>query len=101
MKVIDHEPYLWFFFERNDSFFLDVNCNHSFAGYFFMIELLPEELTNYKSEGHNYLNKLANDIQFTAPIVKDSKSTYKDRDVSSQYIEESLSAIKLWRKTFK
>ncbi|MDH5433297.1 MAG: hypothetical protein OEY19_05085 [Gammaproteobacteria bacterium] len=98
MRVIDHEPHAWFFFEKGGVFFLDANCNHSAFGYSYMIELSPEETEKYKRGGREYLGKLAYDIHYSAPIVKGSNSIYKGRDVSKEYSEESMLAIKLWRE---
>ncbi len=53
MKVLDHEPQFWFLTEEGGSLFLDANCNHSFVGYSFMIELSPLEQTEYKTKGHS------------------------------------------------
>ena len=33
MKVIDHEPGLWFLPGDDDRLFLDVNCEHGAVGY--------------------------------------------------------------------
>ena len=98
MKVVDHEPHSWFLFEENHSLLLDVNCNHSAFGYTYMIKLSPEETIEYKALGNEYLNKLANDIQYSAPILKNSNSIHKGRDVSQKYSKKSLAAITKWRK---
>ena len=99
MKVLDHEPQLWFLTEEGGSLFLYANCNHSFAGYSFMIELSPMEQTEYKSRGHSYLSWLAQDIQDTAPILAASNSPYKGRDVSEAHAKNLSAAIKSWSKT--
>ena len=39
MKVIDHEPQSWFLLEKDRAIFLDANCNHSFYGYTFTLQL--------------------------------------------------------------
>lgn len=97
MRVIDHEPHAWFFFEKDDSYFLDANCNHSAFGYSYMIELSSDEVAKYKNGDREYLGKLAYDIHYSAPIVKGSNSIYRGRDVSKEYSEQSMAAINLWR----
>lgn len=98
MKILDHEPQFWLLAEEGGSLFLDANCNHSFVGYSFMIELSPQELTEYKTKGHGYLSWLAQDIQNTAPILAASNSPYKGRDVSEEYAGQLASAIENWIK---
>ena len=97
MKVLDQEPWAWTLFEKDNSYFLDANCNHSAFGYSFMIELNEAEMSEFKKIGRNYLNKLAYDIHYSAPIHKDSKSIYKGRDVAAKYTEECSKAFQEWR----
>ena len=99
MRVVDHEPHAWFLFEEGGSYFLDANCSHSAFGYCYMIELLPEETSKYKSEGRSYLSILAHDIHYSAPVATGSKSIYKGRDVSSHYAEKTQTAIRKWRES--
>ena len=99
MKVLDHEPLCWFLAEEGGTLFLDANCNHSFAGYSFVIELSPQEVAEYKYKGRDYLRWLAQDIQSSAPILAASYSVYKGRDVSDIYSEKLLAAIKTWCET--
>jgi hypothetical protein len=98
MRVIDHEPHSWFLFQEGENLFLDANCSHSFFGYGWMIQLNEEEQQCFKAEGRTYLNKLAQSIQDSAPILTVSTSKYKDRDVSRDYREQTSSAVKLWRE---
>lgn len=96
MKVIDTEKQFWYLLECNGKFYLDVLCNQSFAYYSFTIELNESELHHYNSEGRTYLNHLARDIQFSAPIMEKSKSQFKERNVSEQKSEQITDAIKSW-----
>lgn len=98
MKVVDHEPHSWFLFEENGMLLLDANCNHSAFGYTYMVQLSPEELVEYRKKGRSYLNNLAHDIHYSAPIVKGSKSVYIGRDVSNENSEKSLTAVRTWRE---
>ena len=98
MQVIDHEPQFWFLFKNTDSFVFNVNCDHSFVGYDFTIVLSAEETVKYKTEGRLYLNRLAEEINYSAPIVKGSGSKYKDRSAQSQYENEMQLAVEKWRE---
>lgn len=97
MKVIDHEDFFWFLFEHEGQQYLDVNCSMGVFSYAFMILLNEEELALYLSGGRNYLNKLASDIQYSAPIAKESNSIYKGRDYSKTLSTLALEAVNSWR----
>lgn len=98
MKVIDEEKSSWFLFEEDGKLLFDVNCSHSFVGYDFMMFLNEEEIALYKEKGREYLNELANAIDYSSPISKTSTSKYKERYVYEQYSEQSLDAIDVWRE---
>ena len=66
MRVIDFEAQFWFFLTNEDNFFIDVNCSNSFVGFGRLIKLNELEISHYKLNGKNYLNQLANDIQYYA-----------------------------------
>jgi hypothetical protein len=97
MRVIDHEPQWWFLLEQDGAFFLDANCNHSFLGYDFMLQLRPEEQDEYAHEGREFISRLATEIQDSAPILKISTSRFKGRDVSKEYSDKVKKAIESWR----
>jgi hypothetical protein len=97
MRVVDHEPQWWFLLEENGSLFLDANCNHSFVGYDFLLELNAEEHGVYKHEGREFINRLATEIQDSAPIVKGSTSRFKGRDLSRTYSHKVMKAVESWR----
>jgi hypothetical protein len=96
VKVIDHEHYSWYLFEKDDALFLDVLCNISFAQYSWMIQLNAEEVAEYREQGRYYISRLARDIQYTAPLAKDTTSIYRDRNVSHQYGAEVHQAVAEW-----
>ena len=98
MKVIDEEKSSWFLFEEDGKLLFDVNCSYSFVGYDFMMFLNEEEIALYKEKGREYLNDLANAIDFSSPISKTSTSKYKERYIYEQYSEQSLDAIDVWRE---
>lgn len=97
MRVIDHEPQWWFLLEENGLLFLDANCNHSFVGYDFLLELNAKERGAYKHEGREFINRLATEIQDSAPIVRGSTSRFKARDLSRTYLDKVAKAVENWR----
>lgn len=99
MLVIDHEPQFWFLFELDERLLFDINCESSFVGYEFMMFLNDEETKQYKLAGHSYLNELAEKINYSAPIMRESRSPYKSRYVANQYSEKAVEAIKRWEAT--
>jgi len=98
MKVVDYEPQCWFLLDDNGELFLDANCNHSFIGYDFLLQLDASEAAKFRSEGRAYLSRLAQDIHYSAPIVAASNSPYKSRDRSAEYSERVTAAVKAWRQ---
>ncbi len=101
MKVLDYEPQCWFLLEDDGALFLDANCNHSFIGYSFLLQLDAKEAANYRVKGRAYLSRLADEIQNSAPILAVSKSIYKGRDCSQEYSERVMTAIHQWRQAGK
>lgn len=100
VKVIDHEPQWWFFLQEDESFFLDANCNHSFVSYDFLLQLNSEELKAYAHEGRAFISRLATEIQDSAPILKESTSPYKGRNLSLMYADKIMKAVERWQQTY-
>ena len=98
MKILDHEPHFWYLADSEGHLFLDANCNHSFIGYSWMIQLSPEEASLFKSRGRDYLSELAQEIQDSAPIVAGTTSRFKGRDVTKTMNDKLLAAIEAWDK---
>jgi hypothetical protein len=92
MNVVDHSPHAWFLLQRGDDYFLDVNCNHSAAGYSILIRLAEDEVSHYSSGGHSYVDRLAQAVQDGGP-----GSPIQSRDVTTEYLAETSQAIKAWR----
>jgi hypothetical protein len=93
VKVIDHEPQLWFLLQDADKLLFDVGCEHGAVGYSVLIELTPTEAHSYENEGHDYLMGLSEAIQNSAPGVRGSLSPYKDRNIQSVRGQEVLAAV--------
>lgn len=98
MKVLDYEPQSWFLLDDDGALYLDANCNHSFIGYDFLLQLDASETAKFRREGRAYLSWLAHDIQSSAPILAASNSKYKDRDRSAEYSERVITAVNEWRQ---
>ncbi len=96
MNVIDTEQYSWFLLRDKDNLYLDVNCENGFMGYTYAIKLGEKEKKEYAQNGHNYINTLANDINSSVPIAKDSLSIYKGRSVSKEINQLILETIIQW-----
>jgi len=94
MKIVDFAPHDWFLFKRGDEYFLDVNCNHSAAGYGILIRLDEDEVSQYSSGGHGYMDRLAQAVQDGGP-----GSQIQSRDVTSKHLPETRQAIKEWRES--
>ena len=87
MKVIDYEPQFWFFLTDGNDYFIDINCSYSFIGFSRLIKLNQEEKNEYKQKGKEYLNLLANDIQYYA------LSKYKERNIIGELEKQIQNAI--------
>ena len=98
MRAIDCEQWFWFLFEEDGSLFLDVNCNLSSFGYSYMIRLNSDEQLEYEKNGREYIRKIAQEIQDSAPVLKDTKSSYAGRDVTNEYSDKATDAAQQWRR---
>lgn len=76
--------------------YLDFDCNHSFVGYSFTMQLNSDEAANYRRRGRAYLDELAQAIQYSAPGVSGSGSIYKDRFLTPEAASRVNDVIKLW-----
>jgi hypothetical protein len=101
MNVIDAESQWWFLLEEDGKIFLDASCNHSFFGYSFMIQLNEEELEAYAHGGHQFVSKIATEIQDSVPILAVSRSRFKGRDVTDLYAAKVASAVNAWHVVSK
>ena len=97
MKVIDHADQHWILFEHEDRLLLDVNCSHSFFSYCFLMELNENETNLWRNEGRAYLDRLADDIQYSAPGLLVSKSEYKTRSIHSEMGDAATEAFTRFR----
>lgn len=96
MEVLEYGPHAWYLLRDGQQLYLDVNCNHSFAGYSFTMQLNSDEAAMYRRRGGPYLDELADAIQYSAPGVSGSGSIYTARLAPPEITTEVNSAIKLW-----
>ena len=100
MKVVDQQPYAWFLLEDEGNLYLDAHCSHSFFDYSVLIAMNEAETKAFRRSGRAYLDKLAYDIHYSAPAVRDSKSPFKSRNLSiggTPEEDDAHSAIVAWR----
>jgi len=98
MKIIDHEPQSWFLLEDAGALFLDGNYNHSFVGYDWMIQLNRDEVDQYRERGREFINRLAEDVQNSVPILKASTSSYETRRVPQELYDKASASIAEWKE---
>lgn len=99
MRVVDHEPHRWFLLRAGDRLYLDVNCEHSFIGYAMLVELDDGERRAHEEGGHAYLDRLAEDINASAPVLRDSRSPYRGRDLTRSLGPAVTDAVRRWQAT--
>lgn len=97
MIVVDHEPQWWFLLQEEDAFLFDVNCSHGAFGYSWLMTLNSAEVERFKSDGRTFLNKLAEEVQSSAPGVRGSTSAFLGRNLSSTRGQAVSEAIEAWR----
>lgn len=96
MQVIDHQPHAWLLLEDDSGLLLDVECHHGAVSCSVLIRLNEEELAEYRRDGHAYLDRLAQTIHYSAPILAISTSPYKARKLRG-YEDQVLQAIRQWQ----
>lgn len=96
MQVIDHQPHAWLLLEDDSGLLLDVECHHGAVSCSVLIRLNEEELAEYRRDGHAYLDRLAQAIHYSAPILAISTSPYKARKLRG-YDDQVLQAIRQWQ----
>jgi len=96
MKVIDHQPHVWLLLEDESGLLIDVECHNGAVSCSVLIRLNEEELAEYRDGGHAYLNRLAEAIHYSAPILAISNSPYKPRKLRG-YQDQVLEAIRQWQ----
>jgi hypothetical protein len=98
MKVVDHEPYAWFLLQEGDTLYLDAHCSHSFVDYSVLVALDDQERARFDTEGRDYLDRLSHDIHYSAPIVRESNSPWKTRNLTASLGDQVNQAVARWRE---
>lgn len=98
MKVLDEQPAGWFLLEDGDGrLYLDVNCSHGAFGYSVLIALDRQETAVFRASGRAYLDRLGDDISYSAPGARGSRSPYRTRDLTQTHGSSVSRAVQLWR----
>lgn len=98
MRVVDQKCAAWFLLEHDGALFLDTNCNHGVFGYSWLIELSPAERRGYQQGRAIFIDRLAEDIHNSVPILDASQSPYKDRNRDAELGDRVTEAVKAWRE---
>ena len=96
IEVLEYGPQAWYLLSDGDRLYLDVNCNHSFVGYSFTMQLNLEEVAEYRRRRRAYIDELAHAIQRSAPGISGTGSIYKERLVAAEVSAEVNDAIRVW-----
>ncbi|RBO82657.1 hypothetical protein [Marinomonas aquiplantarum] len=68
MNVVEHSPAAWFLLEQDDEYYIDVNCSSGLVGFSVLVQLNGSEKTNYKNQGVEFINGLAEVIADKAEL---------------------------------
>ncbi len=98
MDVVDNHPHAWFLLSEGDTLFLDINCNHSAFGYSVLLELSAEERKDMESRGRGALDELAEAVQNSVPLLAESNSPYRERDLDKVRGSDVSEAVYRWRR---
>ncbi|MEU6700769.1 hypothetical protein [Pseudonocardia sp. NPDC046786] len=97
MQVVDQEPHHWFLLDDDGRLLLDVHCNHGPVGYSVLLALDGTEIRGLHEQGREYLHRLADAVQDSAPIARGSRSPYRERDLSATHGRRVSDAVAAWR----
>ena len=96
MQILEFEPQFWILVKDGADLILEVNCEHGAAGYSFSFILDEIEKKNFSSGGRKFLNKLAAAVNYSAPGVRGSASSYQYRRLSPPRDEQLDDSIASW-----
>lgn len=97
MRVVDHEPHHWFLLDDDGRLLLDVHCNHGPVGYSVLLALHDTGIRSLRERGRDHLHRLADAVQDSAPMARDSRSPYRERDLSATHGRRVSAAVAAWR----
>ena len=82
MRVVDHEPSWWFLLQDGEQLYFDVHCSHGFLGYSVLIALDEQETRTLRREGRGCLDRLAEDVNSGAPVLRQPVAVHGTRPVA-------------------
>lgn len=96
MKVIDHNRGSWFLLQDNERYIFDVYIDARFVGYGVTLYLNEQEIANYLTLGHDFLDKLALKVNEN---VLSRNFTAQNRLVKDKDLSDLITKIIVeWRK---
>lgn len=98
MKVIESEPGFWYLLTEGAELIITISCEHSFVAYDFTMKLGPDEIAQYQAHGRSFVGKLAEEVNYSCPIARDSSSAYKNRNIHSMLGEVVDRAVEKWQR---
>ena len=98
MIVVEHAEHEWFLLQDGDRLLLDVACSHGAVGYGWVMALTADETARYRAEGRAAIDRLAIDVQDSAPGVLGSPSPYVGRDLGHVLDGPIALAVSDWRR---
>ncbi|KAB7769693.1 hypothetical protein [Xanthomonas maliensis] len=96
MNVLDHEPHRWYLLQDEGTLLLDVHCSHGPVDYCWTMALSQDETSGYLENGREFLNRLADQVQNSAPGVLGSHSPFKGRNLHPGCGDRVLAATRRW-----
>ena len=90
MRVVSHERGFWYFLEKGNKCYLDVNCSLPLVDISILVELSAEECSEYQARGRKAL-------QSFAMRISSSPKDYFGRNADERVQKEALDAIKEWQ----
>lgn len=89
MEVILNEPGGWYLLKKESAYYIDVNCEASFASFTLMVQLTSDEYTEYHALGRTFLQYFAAKINYWS-------SRYRERNITGPLQDEGLEAMLAW-----
>jgi len=98
MEVLDHAERSWYLLADDGRLLLDVHVSHGPVSSSLVISLDDTERNAYRAEGPAYLDRLAAQVQDSAPLAPGSASPYRARDLTAEVGDELTRKVVAWRE---
>lgn len=89
MKVLDYREGVWYLLEKQQEFFLDVQCDLRHYSYSWNIKLDLKEILEYRAKGIKSLDDLAEKIYSSQPFYEESIFHFRKLDQKISAEEEN------------